>query len=105
MQNKVFSLLGLATKAGETGSGEFVTENAVKKGKAFLVIVATDASANTKKQFDDMCRFYEVPVSHYGTKEELGKAIGKEMRASVVIYNEGFAKSMIKLLNKSEVVE
>ena len=51
MQSKIFSSLGLATKAGKTQSGEFSTEKAVKSFRAFLVIVAEDASDNTKKMF------------------------------------------------------
>ena len=51
MQNKILSLVGLAMKAGKVVSGEFSTEKAVKEGKASLVIVAEDASDNTKKLF------------------------------------------------------
>ena len=49
--NRVLSLIGLATKAGKTVSGEFSTEKSVKTGKGLLVIVAEDASENTKKKF------------------------------------------------------
>ena len=54
MQSKIFSSLGLATKAGKTQSGEFCTEKSVKSFQAFLVIVAEDASDNTKKMFTNM---------------------------------------------------
>ena len=91
--NKVFSLLGLATRAGRTASGEFMTEKSVKNKTAALVIVGTDASANTKKNFRDMCSFYE-----YGTKEELGHAMGKEMRASLAVTDAGFAKTLNRYL-------
>ena len=46
--NKVLSLLGLATKAGKVASGEFSTEKSVKTGKGFLVLVADDASQNSR---------------------------------------------------------
>ena len=49
VEKKVFSYLGLATRAGALASGEFMTEKVVKAGTAKLVIVATDASDNTKK--------------------------------------------------------
>ena len=52
-QNKIYSLLGLAMRGRNLVSGEFQTEDAVKKGSAMLVIVAEDASANTKKLFHD----------------------------------------------------
>ena len=34
--DKIISMIGMATKAGRTASGEFMTERAVKKGDAFL---------------------------------------------------------------------
>ena len=51
------SYLGLATRAGKVQSGEFSTEKSVKSGKAALVLVAGDASDNTKKKFTNMCTF------------------------------------------------
>lgn len=95
-RNKILSLAGLATKAGRIASGEFSVEKAVKTGNGHLVIVAEDASANTKKKFSDMCSYYRVPILFMQTKEELGKAIGKEFRASVAVLDEGFAKAMLK---------
>lgn len=97
-KNKILSLLGLAMKAGKIASGEFSTEKAVKTGKGFLVIVAEDASDNTKKKFSNMCGFYEVPMYCIGTKEELGRTIGKEFRASLAILDENFTKAVLQKL-------
>lgn len=96
VSKKVYSLLGLAAKAGRLKSGEFMTEQSVKDGKGVLVIVAGDASDNTKKNFNDMCTFYKVPILILGDKVSLGHAIGKEMRAALVILDEGFASSIQK---------
>ena len=96
--NKVLSLLGLATKA--VASGEFSTEKSVKSGRGFLVLVADDASQNTKKKFQNMCDFYEVPIYFIADKEELGKFCGKEFRASLAVQDENFAKAMLKELQK-----
>ena len=98
-QNKILSLVGMATKAGKTVSGEFCTEKEVKSNKAALVIVAEDASDNTKKMFQNMCDFYHVPIYFYGNKEQLGHAMGKEFRASLAITDEGFAKGIKKYMN------
>lgn len=100
---KIFSLLGLATRSRNVVSGEFMTEKSVKEGTAKLVIVAEDASDNTKKEFGDMCSYRKVPYAVIGTKEELGKSMGKEMRASLSITDQGFAEAVIKLLQ--EVVQ
>ena len=93
---KALSMISLATKAGKTESGEFSTEKAVKTFYAELVIVASDASDNTKKKFKNMCEFYEVPFYIYGDKDSLGHAMGKEFRASLAVTDLGFAKGIIK---------
>jgi len=93
---KILSLFGLAARAGKIASGEFQTETAVKSGTACLIVVAENASDNTKKLFHDKCSFYKVPVITMGTKEELGHAIGKEFRASLAILDEGFASAVMK---------
>ena len=98
-QNKALSLVSLATKAGKTVSGEFSTEKAVKDFTANLVIVAVDASDNTKKKFRNMCDFYEVPIYFYGDKDTLGHAMGKEFRASLAVTDEGFGKGIRKHLD------
>lgn len=99
--DKVISMIGMATKAGKTASGEFMTEKAVKEHSAYLVIVAEDASNNTKKMFRNMCTFYEVPYYEYGTKEMLGHGMGKEMRASLAVLDQGFCNAIVKKLNES----
>ena len=99
-QSKIMSLIGLAMKAGKIASGEFSVEKAVKTGKARLVIVAEDSSNNTKKNFSNMCSYYEVPYYFLGSKIELGNAIGKEFRASIAILDENLAKAI-----KKQIVE
>jgi ribosomal protein L7Ae-like RNA K-turn-binding protein len=100
IQNKILSLIGLATKAGKTVSGEFSTEKAVKSGMASLVVVSEEASANTKKKFQNMCTYYHVPLAFYGTKIELGRAMGKEYRASLAITDEGLGKAVLGKLDQ-----
>jgi len=102
-QNKVLSLLGIAMRGRNLVSGEFQTLDAVKTGAAMLVIIAEDASANTKKLFTDKCSFYEVPVYSYGTKEALGRAIGKDLRSSLGVCDAGLADAIVKQLKSEQV--
>ncbi|MBQ0001650.1 MAG: ribosomal L7Ae/L30e/S12e/Gadd45 family protein [Clostridiales bacterium] len=102
INNKILSLVGLATKAGKIVSGEFSTEKSVKSGKGFLVLVAEDASDNTKKKFRNMCEYYEVPIYFIADKENLGRAMGKEFRASVAIQDENFAVALLRELEKNQ---
>lgn len=96
--DKVLSMLGIAAKAGAVASGEYQTEHAVKSGEAYLVLVANDASENTKKMFRNMCEFYEIDIIFYGNRESIGHSIGKEFRASLAITDEGLAKTICKKL-------
>ena len=98
-RRKVLNLVGLATKAGKSVSGEFSTEKAVKAGKAFLVIVSEEASDNTRKMFTNMCTYYQVPIYFFGRKDELGHAMGKEYRASLAVLDSGLGKAIVKQMN------
>ena len=103
IERKILSLFGLATRAGKIASGEFQTETAIKSGTTFLVVIAKDASDNTKKLFQDKSSFYKIPIIFFGTKEELGHAIGKEYRASLAILDKGFAETIINMTQNSQV--
>lgn len=102
IQNKALSLLSLAARGRNLVSGEFAVEEAVKSGKACVVVVAGDASGNTKKLFFNKCSFYEIPVYSFGTKEQLGHAIGKDIRSSLAVTDEGLAQAVIKQLETQE---
>lgn len=93
--DKVLSMLGIAAKAGKIVSGEFATENTVKSYKAFLVVIAEDASENTRKKFQDMTDFYEVTCITYGTKDSLGNCIGKDYRSSLALTDEKLAEAVL----------
>lgn len=94
-KNKILSLAGVAAKAGKIASGEFSVEKAVKTGKGHLVILAEDASANTRKKFTNMCSYYGVPILFIESRESLGRAIGREFRASIAVLDAGLAKAML----------
>ena len=92
--DQILSMLGLSAKAGKLVSGETATELAIKNLEAWLVVIAVDASANTRKHFTDMCSYREIPFIEYGTKEELGRAIGKDYRSNMAVTDRGLAKAI-----------
>ncbi len=98
-KQKVLNMIGLATRAGKVKSGEFSTEKSVKSGRARLVIVAEEASENTRKMFENMCRYIRCALAVFGSKEELGRAMGKEMRASLAVEDQDLRKAMGKQMN------
>lgn len=104
-QNKALSMIGIATKAGKVVTGEFSTEKTIKEGKASLVIVAEDASDNTKKKFSNMCDYYHTEIYYFSDKNSLGNACGKEFRASLAVIDEGLAKAVKKQIDGLDNLE
>ena len=100
--NNILSTLGLCMRSGNLSSGDFAVSEAVRKRKAFLVIVALDASGNTKKKFRNMCSFYDVPILFYADQDTLGHAMGKEFRTSAAVTDAGFADEIKKQLTVEE---
>ena len=95
--NKFLSLLGLCKRAGKLSAGEVAAEQAVRGKQAYLLILSEDASKNTKKKFRNSAAYYELPLAEIGTKEELGRAIGTDMRSIIAVNEEGFAKKLKQL--------
>ncbi|MBD8497105.1 L7Ae/L30e/S12e/Gadd45 family ribosomal protein [Paenibacillus arenosi] len=104
MKNKVLSQLGLAQRAGKLVSGDDIVFKAIRNSQARLVIVAGDASENTKKKFKDKCNTYNVPLVIGFTRDELGESIGKLDRVILGVTDKGFASLMHNgLITMSEV--
>ena len=102
-EEKIYSYLGLATRAGKIVSGDDSTLLELKRGNVKLVIVATDASNNTKKLFKDKSSFRSVPYIHFSTKLQLGLAIGKAPRAVLGIKDSGFANKLKALMEEPKI--
>lgn len=99
---KVDALISLSKKAYMMVSGEAQVEAEIRNAEVFLVIMAEDASKNTVKKFTNMCAHKNVPLKVYGTKAHLGGLIGKEIRATIGIVDEGFAQSIISRLETNQ---
>ena len=96
---KALNLIGLAQRAGKAVSGGFSVEKAVKEGRAVLLIIAEDASDNTKKRFYNMGTFYQVPVIEFSCKDGLGSCIGRAERSSLALTDAGLAEAVLKALD------
>ena len=91
MTDRAASYLSLAAKAGKVKSGETAAEEALRAGRAYLLIIAADASENTKKKFRNLARSCRTPVLEYADRETIGHMIGKEYRSTAAVTDEGLA--------------
>lgn len=96
--NQLLGILGLAMRAGKVVSGEDLVLKTIKSKKAKFILLSQDAGKNTSKRITDKCETFQIPVYQYGTREELGKAIGKPERVVIAITDAGFARKIKKLL-------
>ena len=92
--HKVLQLLGLAFRAKKVISGEDFCVEAIRKGEAKYLFLASDAGVNTTKKITDKANFYKVVVDNRFTSSELSSAIGKNNRMVVAITDSGFAKKI-----------
>lgn len=99
-EDKIYSFLGLATRAGKIVSGDDSTLLELKRGNVKLVIVADDASDNTKKLFKDKSSYRNVPFAYFSSKLQLGYAIGKAPRAVLGVKDENFSNKILELMEK-----
>jgi len=103
MNARTESLLGLAKRAGKLIAGEEPCLRAIRSGEAKLVIVAADASENTKKKYRDKCRFYRITLAITGGRSAIGRALGRSEQVAVAVAEAGFARSILASLDNSEV--
>lgn len=99
MQKQAISLLGLATRARKTISGEELVIKEVRARKASVVLISNDASDNTMKKVTDKCTSFNVPYRIVGDRYELGGAIGKDARVVVAVSDRGFGQKLLSLID------
>ncbi len=81
-------------------SGDLAAEQALKKRKAELLILAEDASERTREKFLELAERTGVRCFSVGTRDELGGAVGKSHRAALVVQSRDFANGIVGLLTK-----
>lgn len=92
--NKIFSMLGLCMKAGKLAYGSDMVEEKIKYKQVSLLIVAEDASNNTKEKFIRIASKYELNLYFFSTIKELSYKIGKSNKAVLGIMDKNFAEKI-----------
>lgn len=93
MNKRCEGLIGLAMRARKIVSGDLLL-GSIQSKSAKLVIIANDASENTKKKYIDKCTYYNIEFDFVDTSAELNQAMGTCNRMVIAICDEGFAKNL-----------
>ncbi|MBR3697693.1 MAG: ribosomal L7Ae/L30e/S12e/Gadd45 family protein [Clostridia bacterium] len=75
MVNNVKGLLGICSKAGKIIAGTDAVIEGIYEKTVVYVIVAEDASDNTKKKIEKVCKEKNIKMFIYGNIFENSKAI------------------------------
>lgn len=95
---KVLNLLGLATRARKTISGEELVVQSLRSLK--VVFLASDAGPNTTKKVTTKCNTQNIALINIFDRTEISRAIGKDNRVVCGVKDKGFADAMLKLLEE-----
>ena len=96
MHSKAEGMIHLARKAGKLIYGSDAAVKAVRSGKAFLVILAGDASDNTRKLMNNKCHSFGTPIIEMMSAAELGEKFGKSDISVLAVSDKNFAKAIIE---------
>jgi ribosomal protein L7Ae-like RNA K-turn-binding protein len=87
--------IGLAMRARKIIVGTEMTLDQVRKGQIYLIVLAKDASLNTKKKVIDKAKTYKVDVIEPMTSLALSNAIGKKDIKVIGIKDKGFQRLLM----------
>ena len=100
MSNAILSLIGLCKKAGRLEVGEEPVGAAARARHARLLLVASDAAANTRRRCAHFAEAGAVPWAELPfTKEDLGGTVGRSSCALAAVTDIGFASSLAAKLS------
>ena len=103
MDNKALNYLSLARKAGLAELGEEPVGAAARAGKAYVILVASDASDHTWRRAKSYAAGTEQQcVRLKCTKDEMGFAIGRTSLAIAAITDVQLALALVKALPKAD---
>ncbi len=97
MLDKFYNMLGFAMKSGNIVSGEHTCEMNLPTRKISLLIIAEDASENTRERFEFLAEKNNCKYIIFDKKENLSKAIGKYNRNVYGITNKKFSREILRI--------
>jgi len=105
MDRHISSMFSLCMKAGKLTTGDFASIGALRTGEAKLIILAGDASDNTKKKFIDKAHYYSTPVYIYSCMADLSHMTGVVNRAVFAVTDGSFAANIQRRLRNANITE
>ena len=101
--DKALNYLALARKGGMAELGEDPVGGAARAGKAYVILVASDASDHTWRRAKSFAAGTEQQCVRLPyTKDELGQTIGRDALAMGAVTDVSLALALVKALPEQE---
>ncbi len=99
IMDRVGGYVGLAARARQIISGEALCRKALNSGKdrGHLIVLAQDVSDTIRARFTGLSQGKGVPMVIIGTKEDLGRWVGKSARSALLIRDVHLAEAIRKV--------
>lgn len=95
---KVEAILGFAQASGRLVSGDMAVTHRLQRGQVHVVLMAHDAGERTRRRYHRLCAEADVPLLIWGTKEDLGRVLGRPHRSVVGVTDPKFARMLQEAL-------
>lgn len=102
MRGSLWQLLGLCLKARQLVSGDAAVCKAIAGNNVHLLLLASDASDRTKRQFIEKAQKHKIPMAYCGSKLILGQLLKKPPRSVVGVTDQHFARGMLRVLERGD---
>ena len=88
---KIAGTLGLIRRAGKITAGTYLVCEEIRRGKAAIVLIASDAGQDGERKLSRLAGHHGIPVRRIDlTKAQLGAAIGKKGETTCVTVPKEF---------------
>lgn len=104
-EDKIYGLIGLATRARKIAYGNDAVMDCIKQKKAKLVMVTEDASEKTRKNIQYVCQKNNVKIIIFGKKDKLSHIIGKDNKVVIAIKEKNIADEIEKRFYGGDAIE
>ena len=89
---------GLAARAGKIACGTDSVREQILKKKIYIIIIAEDASLNTKDKFLKLAKESGIKSFVFGDINVNSKAIGKKNKAIIGVTDKNFSDAIAKII-------
>lgn len=105
MNKRSLNYLGIAKRSGNLICGTDMVVKSLPAGKIKLILLASDASNNTKDKIIKKAFYYQIQVCETFDSDCLSKAIGKDHIMVIAIIDEGLKNAFLKEVEREVAYE